>query len=52
MGTRHLVIVYHDGSYKLAQFGQWDGTSPIHKHQRRPYHDPDPLTMSTSIRIP
>nr|ROV93689.1 hypothetical protein VPNG_08847 [Cytospora leucostoma] len=25
MGTRHLVIVYHDGRYKLAQFGQWDG---------------------------
>lgn len=25
MGTRNLTIVHVDGSYKLAQYGQWDG---------------------------
>ncbi|KUI62430.1 hypothetical protein VP1G_09557 [Cytospora mali] len=25
MGTRHLIIIYQDGKYKLAQYGQWDG---------------------------
>ncbi len=25
MGTRNLTIVQHDGQYKLAQYGQWDG---------------------------
>lgn len=25
MGTRHLTAVFHDGKYKLAQYGQWDG---------------------------
>lgn len=25
MGTRHLIIVYHEGKYKLAQYGQRDG---------------------------
>lgn len=25
MGTRHLIAVQHDGKYKLAQYGQWDG---------------------------
>lgn len=25
MGTRHLTIVYLDGEYKVAQYGQWDG---------------------------
>lgn len=25
MGTRHLIIIFHDGKYKLAQYGQWDG---------------------------
>lgn len=25
MGTRHLIAVMHDGQYKIAQYGQWDG---------------------------
>ena len=25
MGTRNLTIVYLDGEYKVAQYGQWDG---------------------------
>ena len=25
MGTRHLTIVYVNGEYKVAQYGQWDG---------------------------
>lgn len=25
MGTRHLVAVQIDGTYKIAQYGQWDG---------------------------
>ncbi len=25
MGTRHLTMVYLDGEYKIAQYGQWDG---------------------------
>lgn len=25
MGTRHLIAVYCDGEYKVAQYGQWDG---------------------------
>ena len=25
MGTRHLVAVYCDGEYRVAQYGQWDG---------------------------
>jgi len=25
MGTRHLTCVKHDGKYKVAQYGQWDG---------------------------
>ena len=25
MGTRHLIAVYLDGDYKIAQYGQWDG---------------------------
>ena len=25
MGTRHLICVYVDGEYKVAQYGQWDG---------------------------
>lgn len=25
MGIRHLIIIYHDGQYKLAQYGQLDG---------------------------
>lgn len=25
MGTRNLTAVYLDGSYKVAQYGQWDG---------------------------
>ena len=25
MGTRNLTIVYVDGEYKVAQYGQWDG---------------------------
>lgn len=25
MGTRHLIAVMHDGKYKVAQYGQWDG---------------------------
>ena len=25
MGTRHLIAVYSDGEYKVAQYGQWDG---------------------------
>ena len=25
MGTRNLTAVYIDGSYKVAQYGQWDG---------------------------
>lgn len=25
MGTRHLIIIFHNGKYKLAQYGQWDG---------------------------
>ncbi|KAJ4397478.1 hypothetical protein N0V93_001707 [Gnomoniopsis smithogilvyi] len=26
MGTRHLIIIFHDGKYKLAHYGQWDGS--------------------------
>ena len=25
MGTRNLTVVYVDGEYKVAQYGQWDG---------------------------
>ena len=25
MGTRNLTVVYIDGKYKVAQYGQWDG---------------------------
>jgi hypothetical protein len=25
MGTRHLIAVVHEGEYKVAQYGQWDG---------------------------
>ncbi|RYP64539.1 hypothetical protein DL771_008728 [Monosporascus sp. 5C6A] len=25
MGTRHLVLVYYKGQYRIAQYGQWDG---------------------------
>lgn len=25
MGTRHLICVQHEGKYKVAQYGQWDG---------------------------
>ena len=25
MGTRNLTIVYSNGKYKVAQYGQWDG---------------------------
>lgn len=25
MGTRHLIVVVHEGKYLLAQYGQWDG---------------------------
>ena len=25
MGTRHLIAVYYDGAYRIAQYGQWDG---------------------------
>ena len=25
MGTRHLICVYKDKEYKVAQYGQWDG---------------------------
>lgn len=25
MGTRHLICVYADSEFKLAQYGQWDG---------------------------
>lgn len=25
MGTRHSTVVFHDGKYKVAQYGQWDG---------------------------
>jgi len=25
MGTRHLIAVYLDGAYRIAQYGQWDG---------------------------
>ncbi|NLA66727.1 MAG: hypothetical protein GX856_00490 [Gammaproteobacteria bacterium] len=25
MGTRHLIAVQHNGEYKIAQYGQWDG---------------------------
>lgn len=25
MGTRNLTIVHHEGTYKVAQYGQWDG---------------------------
>lgn len=25
MGTRHLICVFADGEYKVAQYGQWDG---------------------------
>ncbi len=25
MGTRHLIIVYYKGKYRIAQYGQWDG---------------------------
>jgi hypothetical protein len=25
MGTRHLIAVFADGEYKVAQYGQWDG---------------------------
>ena len=25
MGTRHLICAQHEGKYKVAQYGQWDG---------------------------
>lgn len=25
MGTRHLIAVYMEGAYRVAQYGQWDG---------------------------
>ena len=25
MGTRHLIAVFADGEYRVAQYGQWDG---------------------------
>ena len=25
MGTRNLTVVYMDGAYRVAQYGQWDG---------------------------
>lgn len=30
MGTRHVISIYKDGEFKLAQYGQWDG-SPTHQ---------------------
>ncbi|KAL9617778.1 MAG: hypothetical protein Q9160_007432 [Pyrenula sp. 1 TL-2023] len=28
MGTRHLICVYHNNSWVLVQYGQWDGYPP------------------------
>ncbi|RYO92280.1 hypothetical protein DL766_001771 [Monosporascus sp. MC13-8B] len=25
MGTRHLILVYYKGQYRIARYGQWDG---------------------------
>lgn len=25
MGTRHLILVFYKGAYRIAQYGQWDG---------------------------
>lgn len=25
MGTRHSIMIFHDGKYKMGQYGQWDG---------------------------
>lgn len=25
MGTRHLIAVFYQGEYRIAQYGQWDG---------------------------
>jgi hypothetical protein len=25
MGTRHLILVYYKGQYRICQYGQWDG---------------------------
>ncbi len=25
MGTRNLIALFHEGKYKVAQYGQWDG---------------------------
>lgn len=29
MGTRNLTMVYIDGEYKVAQYGQWDGNPEV-----------------------
>lgn len=29
MGTRNLTAVYLDGQYKVAQYGQWDGSRKV-----------------------
>lgn len=39
MGTRNLTMVFKDGQYKVAQYGQWDG-----------YPDGQGLTMLTYLR--
>lgn len=39
MGTRNLTMVFKDGDYKLAQYGQWDG-----------YPEDSGLTVLTFLR--
>ena len=29
MGTRNITAVFHEGKYKLAQYGQWDGSPEV-----------------------
>lgn len=57
MGTRHLIAVFCNGEYKVAQYGQWDGypegqgtgvLSFLHKMDEQRFRNQLQLTSWTS----